>query len=110
MIESRPETETQGPSERTIDFSDNTFVVDAALVGGLLHLPATRVQLLMREGRITSACERGIGEHEGEFRLTFFYRNRRARLSTDREGRILRRSAIDFGDEPFPSAKHKAGG
>nr|WP_091582978.1 DUF6522 family protein [Mesorhizobium qingshengii] len=36
---------------------------------------------LLRTQEITSLCERGIGEHEGEYRLSFFYGNRRARLS-----------------------------
>jgi hypothetical protein len=76
--------------------------VDAALVAELLQLPATRVQTLMRSGEITSACERGVDEHAGEFRLSFFYGNRRARLSMDLEGRVLRKSAIDFGDRPIP--------
>ncbi len=109
MLESRQETETPGSSERTIEFSENTFLVGAALIGELLHIPASRVPSLMREGAITSACERGVGEHEGEFRLTFFYRSRRARLSTDPAGRILRRSVIDFSEQPVPDAPHRAG-
>lgn len=107
MIESRQASPS--PSKRAIEFSDNTFLIDAALLGELLHIPPTRVPGLMREGRITSACERGMDEHAGEFRLSFFYRNRRARLSTDLAGRILRRSAIDFGDRPIPDAMRRAG-
>ncbi len=108
MPESCQETEAARSSERTIELSDRTFVVGAALIGELLHMPASRVPALMREGQITSACERGIDEHAGEFRLTFFYRNRRARLSTDAAGRILRRSVIDFGNRPIPDALHRA--
>ena len=107
MIESRQESPR--PSERAIEFSDNTFLVEAALVGELLHIPATRVPVMMREGHITSACERGMEEHAGEFRLSFFYRNRRARVSTDLAGRILRRSAIDFGDRPIPDGMRRIG-
>jgi hypothetical protein len=107
MIESRQESPR--PSERAVEFSDNTFLVDAALVGELLRIPPTRVPALMREGRITSACERGMDEHAGEFRLSFFYRNRRARVSTDLAGRILRRSAIDFGERPIPDTMRRAG-
>ncbi len=110
MIESRQESQSEKPSDRTIELSDNTFLVDAALIGELLHIAPTRVQALMREGRITSACERGVGEHAGEFRLTFFYRSLRARLSTDLAGRILRKSVIDFGDWPLPEALHRATG
>lgn len=107
MIESREESPR--PSERAVEFSDNTFLVEAALVGELLRISPARVPALMREGHITSACERGMDEHAGEFRLSFFYRNRRARVSTDLAGRILRRSTIDFGDRPIPEAMRRVG-
>ena len=107
MIESRQQS--PGPSRPAIEFTDNTFLIDAALVGELLHIAPTHVPALMREGHITSACERGMDEHAGEFRLSFFYRNRRARVSTDLAGRILRRSAIDFGDRSLPDAVRRAG-
>lgn len=110
MIESRQEARPAKPSEGAIEFNGNTFLVDAALIGELLHLQASRVRILMREGMITSACERGLDEHAGQFRLTFFYRNRRARLSTDPTGRIVRRSVIDFGDQSIPNAQRRASG
>jgi len=106
MIESRQDADFPRPSERPIEVGDDTFLVDAVLIGQLLHVPAARVPALMREAQITSACERGVGEHEGEFRLTFFYRNRRARLSIDPSGRIVRRSVIDFGNQPIRNAPH----
>ena len=96
MIESM-----QSADSATIEISDDAFVVDAALVGELLRLPVSRVQSLMRSGQITSSCERGVDEDAGEFRLSFFHGNRRARLSTDLEGRILRKSIIAFGDRPL---------
>ena len=77
-------------------------------IAELLHIPPTHVPALMRDGKITSACERGIDEHAGEFRLTFFHGRRRARLSTDQNGRILRRSVIDFGDRTAPAALRRA--
>jgi hypothetical protein len=108
MIESSQEIQLPRPPEPTIEFIDNTFLVDAALIGELLHIPAERVSGLMREGKITSACERGVDEHDGQFRLTFFYQNRRARLGTDSTGRILRRSMIDFGDNPVRLVLHRS--
>jgi hypothetical protein len=96
-------------SQNTVEIRDDEFVVDAALVGELLRLPVSRVQTLMRSGGITSSCERGIGEDAGEFRLSFFYGNRRARLNTDLAGRVLRKSAIDFGDRPIPDARIRSG-
>jgi hypothetical protein len=101
------ETHVTASSGHKIQFVDDTFVVDAALVGELLQLPASRVPILMRSGTITSVCERGIDEHAGEFRLSFFYGSRRARLSTDLEGHILRKSAVDFGDRPIAGARQR---
>ena len=97
------DTHVSTSSRQRIEFRDDAFVVDAELVGELLQLTASRVQVLMRSGRITSACERGIDEHAGEFRFSFFCDNRRARVSTDLEGRVLRKSAVDFGDRPIPA-------
>jgi len=108
MIENRRETNSLITSERVIELSDNTFVVDAALIGELLQLPASEVPILMRAGSITSACEQGVDEHAGQFRLSFFYRNRRARLSTDADGRVLRRTVIDFGARPIAQSHHQS--
>jgi hypothetical protein len=81
---------------------DNVFVIDAALVAGLLKLTAADVQRLMQDGRITSVCEKGRDEHQNQFRLTFFHRNRLARVNVDTSGQVLSRSVIDFGDRPLP--------
>lgn len=110
MIEARSDTRYSGATERRIEFSDNAFTVDAELIGELLRVPTSRVQSLMREGEITSACERGIDEHEGEFRLTFFHGNRRARLSADQSGRIIRRSVVNFDDQPDSDAPRSGTG
>ena len=107
MIQNRREAETPEPSLRD---TDGAYVIDATLLGGLLGIPASRVPVLMRERVITSVCERGVDDNAGEYRLTFFYRNRRARLGLDSTGRILRKSVIDFGDRPIPDALHRSGG
>jgi hypothetical protein len=85
------------------------FSVDAALVGELLDVAASEVLALMRDGKITSRCERGEGEHAGQYRLTFFHAGRRARLSVDAAGRIIKRSVIDYGERPLPPALRQAG-
>jgi hypothetical protein len=92
--------------ERNVD----GFALDVSLLSELLNVPSSRVQDLMRRKEITSLCERGEGEHEGQYRLTFFYKGRRARLNVDEAGEVIRRSVIDFGDRPLPSAMHRAGG
>lgn len=87
-----------------LERNDGDFCIDAALLGELLALPAAGVQALLRSRQITSVCERGEGEHQGQHRLTFFYKGRRARLDVDQSGRILKRSTIDLGEHPRPRA------
>jgi hypothetical protein len=84
--------------------NEEGFAVDASLLGELLNVSPSDVQELMRNNEITSRCERGEGEHTGQYRLTFFYKNRRVRLNVDESGQIIRRSVIDFGDRPLPSS------
>lgn len=84
------------------------FRIEAALLGTLLGIPPYDVQGHMRAGAITSICERGEGEHEGLYRLTFFHGSRRVRLEVDGSGRVLRRSKVDFGDRPLPRSARRA--
>jgi hypothetical protein len=85
-----------------VEIIDGSFVVQAALVGGLLGIPPERVPTLMRDGAITSVCERGIDLDQGTFRLSFYYQARRARLRIDALGHVLQRSVIDFGTRVSP--------
>lgn len=85
------------------------IVVDAALVASLLGVAAADVPGLMRSKAVTSICERGIDDHEGEYRLSFFFQNRRARVTLDTKGKVLRRSVIDFGDVALPRQLHGVG-
>jgi hypothetical protein len=74
-----------------------TFTVDASVLGELLDVPASDVQSLMRENKITCLCEHGEAEHAGRHRLTFFYKGRRGQLIVDESGRLLRHSIIELG-------------
>lgn len=85
--------------------NEDGFSVDASLLSELLNVPSFRIQDLMRRKEITGLCERGEGEHEGQYRLTFFYKGRRSRLSVDASGQIIRRSIVDFGNRPPRSAR-----
>jgi hypothetical protein len=97
-------------STKAIEIAGSDILIDAGLVGELLDVVPGDVPALMRDRAITSFCERGIDAHEGEFRLSFFYRNRRARLSVDMAGHILQRSVIDSGRGRAPQRVHKSGG
>lgn len=83
------------------------FCIEASLLGEYLDVPADEVQALMRGNEITSVCERGEGEHEGRYRLTFFYKSRRVQLDVDEAGHILRRSTLDFGELSLPRSARR---
>lgn len=91
-----------------VEFANGDILIDAGLLGGLLGVTAAEVPTLLRTRAITSICEQGIDAHQGEYRLSFFYKNRRARLSVDGKGCILRRSIVDFGERPAPRALRRS--
>ena len=93
-----------------LERNEEGFSIDASLLSELLNVPASRIQSLMRRNEITSLCERGEREHEGQYRVTFFYKGPRARLSVDQSSWIIRRSIVDFGERPLPSSMHRPAG
>jgi hypothetical protein len=92
-----------------IEFGDGQVLVDATVIARGLGLEPEAVQSRMREGRITSLCERGLGEDEGRYRLTFFSDNRRFRLVVNDSGDIIQRLGVDFGDRPMPASARVPG-
>lgn len=93
----------------TIPFLEGAFEIDATLLGRALELPPASIPELLRNGAITSRCERGVGDDEGRYRLTFFHGGRRLRIVVDESGRVLRLSNIDFGNRPLPPSLRRAG-
>jgi hypothetical protein len=93
-----------------VEPDNGTFCVDASLVAELLGVAPARVHALIRSHEITSVCEQGVAEHAGQFRLTFFYKSRRARLNVDAQGKILRRSVVDFGEAANARAPRRTAG
>jgi hypothetical protein len=87
-----------------IAFVDGHIEVPAELIAEGLGVSLSEVQTLMRAARITGRCESGIEDDAGRHRLTFFCGGRRFRLIIDGEGRVIRRTAVDFGDRPLPQA------
>ncbi len=84
----------------SIEFDGETFNVDAALIAESLGIDASQVQPLMREGRITSRCERGIDTDAGRYRLTFFHGRLRALLTVDATGALISRAIEADSGEP----------
>lgn len=68
------------------------FVVEARLLAEVFGLGEDAVRAQMRDGRITSRCERGEAEDAGRWRLTFQSGTRACRFIVDAEGRILSRA------------------
>ena len=83
---------------KTLELEDGAVQVDAAIVAEGLGLPPALLREGMRAGQIRGVSERGIGEHEGRYRLTFFSQHRRLRLVFDRNGSIIQRTTLDLGN------------
>ena len=92
-----------------IEFEDGAIRVDVAIVAKGLRIEPSLVQGRMRDGTITTLCERGIDDDEGRHRLSFFSENRRFRLVVDQDGNVVQRSAVDFGDRGLPASARKPG-
>lgn len=92
-----------------VEIADGEFLIDAAVLGELFDVPPGDVPELMRNSAITGKTERGEGDDAGLYRLTFFFRNRRARVLVDGDGRIVWRSVIDLGERAAPSALREGG-
>lgn len=92
-----------------IEFEDGAIQVEVAIVAKGLGIEPSLVRERMRDGKITTLCERGIDDDEGHHRLSFFSENRRFRLVVDEEGDVIQRSSIDFGDRGLPPSARRPG-
>jgi uncharacterized protein DUF6522 len=90
-----------------VEFEEGTLRIDAAVIGQGLNVEPSLVQILMREGKITALCERGVDEDARRYRMTFFHENRRFRLVVDEEGNAIQRTTVDFGDRQLPASMRK---
>ena len=93
-----------------IELQNGAVEIDASVVAQGLGLEPSVVRTLMREGKITCLCERGVDEDAGRYRLTFFYTSRRLRILVDETGNIIQHTLIDFGDRPLPTIMRKPRG
>ena len=87
-----------------IELEGVAIQVDVAMVAKGLRIEPSFVHESRRDGKITTLCERGIDENEGQHRLTFFSKNRRFRLVIDEGGNVVQSSAVDFGDRGIPAS------
>ncbi len=92
-----------------VEFENGAFSVAAALIASGLGVETGQVQPLIRDGFITSVCERGVDEDSGHYRLTFFHESRSFRLLVDEDGNVIQKSRIKFarprGTSPAPGPR-----
>ena len=77
-----------------IEWDADVCSVDATLIAELLRTTPQAVLALIRSGRITTRCERGVDEDAGRFRLSFRYGARRLQLLVDSGGTVLGQSVV----------------
>lgn len=87
-----------------VEVGDKDLTVDCRTLAPILGVQPADIPELLRARAITSLCEKGIDENKGEFRLTFFFKGRRARILVGPSGKVMGRSVINFGDRPLPPA------
>ena len=63
--------------------------IEAGIVAAGLGIDTGRLQALMRAGKVSVLCERGVGEDQGCHRVTYYQGDRRFRMLIDRSGRIF---------------------
>lgn len=69
--------------------AEGAVEVDSPIVARGLKLPVEQFMAEMRRGIVYSLSERGIGEDEGRFRLTFRYRDRQFRIVVTATGEVV---------------------
>jgi hypothetical protein len=69
--------------------AEGAVEVDSPMVARGLKLPVEQFMAEMRRGIVYSLSERGIGEDEGRFRLTFRYRDRQFRFVVTATGEVV---------------------
>lgn len=86
-----------------ISFENGTIEVDPAIVAKGLRLDVDALRAALKDGTVTSLCEKGMEQDAGRFRLTFFSPTRRLRLVVDEGGAILQTSTADYARKPVRS-------
>jgi len=79
-----------------IHFENGTLQVDPAIVAKGLRLDIEALRAALRDGTVTSLCEKGMEHDAGRYRLSFFSPTRRLRLIVDAGGVVLQTSTADY--------------
>jgi hypothetical protein len=77
--------------------NDEGATVDVAVLADGLGVEAADVESLIRQGRLTSKFEKGVGSDAGRCRLTFWMDAKRFRIVVDEQGTVLKTFRTDYG-------------
>lgn len=71
------------------DHAATPIEIEASAIGDGLGIDPSQVQAQLRQGKISTLCERGIGEDQGRYRVTFYCGKRRFRILIDEMGNVI---------------------
>ncbi len=80
-----------------VSMNDEGATVDVAILADGFGIDAADVEPLMRQGRLTSRSEKGVGSDAGRSRLTFWLDANRFRIVIDGQGTVLKKFRTDYG-------------
>jgi Family of unknown function (DUF6522) len=84
---SRVDVKTVSPGGITI--SNEDIVIDANILASHLGLSEQKLKAEMRSGLVYGVAEKGVGEDEGQTRLTFRYRARSWTVVVGSDGSVV---------------------
>ena len=91
------ETDAHVDERRTVTLNNEGATVDVAILADGLGIDVADVEPLMRQGKLTSTFEKGVGTDAGRSRLTFWLDAKRFRIVVDDQGTLLNTFRTDYG-------------
>lgn len=74
--------------------------IEAVVVAPSFGLHPQQFQKLLQAGKIATLCERGTGEDDDTYRISFYQQHQRARLVIAADGTILSREVSSRPAKP----------
>jgi len=88
---------TMSTERPPVSVNDEGATVDVAVLADGLGVEAADIYSLIREGKLTSKFEKGMGNDAGRCRLTFWLGAKRFRILVDAQGNMLKKFRTDYG-------------
>src|SRR5690606_38460120 len=94
------------PSDAIAQRPDGDFEIDSAVVAKRMRMSVAHFMAELRRGNVVSLVEKGHGEDEGRYRLSFRYGGRHLRVIVGGDGRLIE-EIFDFRKKKPPPATPK---